>query len=85
MLQILYFIASGEISLTQSCFDDLATQDKIDFLEKHFGSKQLTLKLLKSDREKQIEIILKLSSSFQYLFYSLFNEINLKEMTKKDE
>ena len=48
------------------------------FLIAKFQTKEDTVKILKSSREQQFQILSKLSSSFGWLLYPMFNIIKLK-------
>ena len=81
---VCHFITIGEIPLTSKGFEALKNGRRAGVMHKSFLTKASTNRLLKSPRREQLTLLLKLSSCYNYLFHSLFNE-PLKKPKKDSE
>ena len=77
IIQVIYFIANGIISLPRKSFDNLEKSKKLLFINENFCSKRIVIRLLKSIREERLEKLSKLNDSFSDLLFPLFNEMNI--------
>ena len=59
---------------TDTKLDTLIRYCHIGFVKKHFESKTSLNRILQSEREEKLKILRKLSASFSFLLYPLFNE-----------
>ena len=73
LLYLLHFIAIGEIPIDQEGFDSISKARKSRIIFKHFADKTNTKRLIKAERQSQLEHLLKLSSVYKYLLTRLFH------------
>ena len=71
LINVLHYVAAGDIKLTRNDFDTIATAKKTRYLFKNFKEKSKANKLLKAPRKEQLECLFKLSSLYQQLLRRL--------------
>ena len=79
LINVLHYVAAGDIKLTRNDFDTIATAKKTRYLFKNFKEKSKANKLLKAPRKEQLECLFKLSSLYQQLLRRLFHEKGKKD------
>ena len=79
LINILHYIAAGDISLTRNDFDTISRAKKSQHIIKNFKEKSKANKLLKAERKVQLESLFKLSSLYPQLLRRLFHEKEKKD------
>ena len=79
LINVLHYVAAGDIKLTRTDFDTIAKAKKTRYLFKNFKEKSKANKLLKAGRKVQLECLFKLSSLYQQLLRRLFHEKGKKD------
>ena len=73
LIRYFHFLSNGAIKIKASSFESIR-KSHINFVKKHFESKTSLNRILQSEREEKLKILRKLSASFSFLLYPLFNE-----------
>jgi hypothetical protein len=74
LAKIMSKIANAEIPLQEQGFYELHRRKRLNLLKKTLGSKKSLYKFQNSHREDKIKFFYAFLSSFNILFFSLFNE-----------
>jgi len=74
LLKFLHFLVNGKIKLKKEHFDALKIHH-VKAVKKALESSKTFKRLLKDERETKLKLLLKLASSYNFLLYTLFNQI----------
>ena len=65
--------SNGDIPITKQSKEEIDKAKKAHFLQKNFGDKNKVLRLLRSEKVQQTEILLKLCTVYRFLLWRCFN------------
>ena len=73
LIKFLHYLSTGAIKIKKTTFETIK-RSHIGLVKKNFETKSALNRLLHSDREEKLKIVLKLAPSLPFFLYPLFNE-----------